>query len=63
MERRETFPVSRPFPESCQYLQNAFFPRLNGPGVGTLIQLLSPRITANEPGRFAMKRMIEKQYF
>ena len=63
MERRESFTVNRSFPATCQYIQNAFFPRLKEAGVGAIVQLLPPRITVNEPARFAMKRMIEKRVF
>lgn len=63
MEKRESFTINRSFPETCQYLQNAFFPRLKESGAGAMIQLLSPRIIINEPTRFAMKRIMEKRVF
>ena len=60
MERRETFTSNRPFPEVCQYIQQEFFPKLKAQGVGPAIQLLSPRIIANEPSKFAMMKVLEK---
>lgn len=63
MHKRETFRSGRPFTETAQYLQAAFFPRLKEAGVGALIQLLPPRITVNEPRRFGMTRLLEKRMF
>jgi hypothetical protein len=61
MERRESFVSQRSFPEICQYVQTAFFPRLKEQGVGAVIQLLSPRIVANESSKFAMMKVLEKR--
>jgi hypothetical protein len=61
MNKRETFRSGKSFPETCQYVQTYFFPRLKEMGVGAMIQLLSPRITVNEPRRFGMTRVLEKR--
>jgi hypothetical protein len=61
MEKRESFASGRSFPETCQYLQTAFFPRLKEIGVGPMIQLLSPRIVVNESRRFGMMKVLEKR--
>jgi hypothetical protein len=61
MERRESFVSHRSFPEICQYVQTAFFPRLREHGVGAMIQLLSPRIIINESTKFVMMRILEKR--
>src|SRR5262245_22441178 len=61
MEKRESFPSIHSFPETCQYIQNSLFPRLKQIGVGPMIQIHSPRITVNEPRRFAMTKILEKR--
>lgn len=61
MERRESFVSQRPFPEICQYVQTAFFPRLKEQGVGAVIQLLPARIVANDHSKFVMMKVLEQR--
>jgi hypothetical protein len=61
MEKRESFPINRSFPETCQYIQGTLFPRLKEIGVGPMIQLHSPRISINESKRFGMAKSLEKR--
>jgi hypothetical protein len=61
MELRESFQINRSFPEACQYIQGALFPRLKETGVGPVIQLHSPRIFINESKRFGMVKVLEKR--
>lgn len=61
MEKRESLPIIRSFPETCQYVQGALFARLKEIGVGPTIQLHSPRIFINESKRFGMMKILEKR--
>lgn len=61
MHKRESIISQRSFPATCQYVQSEFFPRLKEQGVGAMIQLLPPRIVANEPRRFEMLKVLEKR--
>lgn len=63
MENREQFLIQTSFPQACNYLQNVFFPKAKEIGIGAFIQLIPPKIIANETKRFSMRKILERRIF